>query len=86
MLEELLGKTVNAEMCIDNQSAIKLIKTGIFNRRSKDIDVRFHFISEKVKENNINIVYRNTSDQVADIFTKPLGPVKFRKFRDKLVQ
>lgn len=85
-MEELIGKTVNVEMCIDNQSAIKLIKTGIFNRRSKHIDVRFHFISEKVKENNINIVYCNTSDQIADIFTKPLGTIKFRKFRDMIVQ
>lgn len=73
-------------MHINNQSAIKLIKTEIFNRRSKHIDVRFHFISEKVKENNINIVYCNTSEQIADIFTKPLGVIKFKKFRDMLVQ
>lgn len=86
MLEELIDKTVNTEMCIDNQSAIKLIKFGIFNRKSKYIDVRFHFTSEKVKENNINIVYYNSSNQIADIFTKYLGTIKFRKFRDMLVQ
>lgn len=72
-------------MWIDNQSAIKLIKTGNFNRRSKHIDVRFHFISEKVKENSINIKYCNTSDQIADIFTKPLGAIKFKRFRDILI-
>lgn len=77
VLKELLNKTVNTEMYIDNQSALRLIKTGVFNRRSKHIDVRFHFISEKVIENNINIIYCNTNDQIADIFTKPLGAIKF---------
>lgn len=72
-------------MCVDNQSAIKLIKTGIFNRRSKHIDVRFHFISEKIKENSINVVYCSTGDQIADIFTKPLGAIKFKRFRDMLM-
>lgn len=57
VLEELISKTVNVEMCIDNQSAIKLIKTGIFNRRWKHIDVRFHFINKEVKEKNINTSY-----------------------------
>lgn len=44
------------------------------------------FTNEKVKENNINIVYCNTSEQITDIFTKPLGAIKFKKFRNKLVQ
>jgi len=53
VLEELRSKTITAEIHVDNQSAIHLIKTGVLNRRSKHIDVRFRFIQEKVAENNI---------------------------------
>ena len=35
---------------MNNQSAIRLIETGKFNKRSKHIDVRYHFISEKEEE------------------------------------
>lgn len=73
-------------MHIDNQSAIKLISTGILNKRSKHIDVRYRFIEKKVRENDIRLIYCNTNEQVADIFTKPLGLIKFKKFRDNLVQ
>lgn len=31
-------------LCVDNQSAIKLIKNPVFHRRSKHIDVVYHFI------------------------------------------
>lgn len=43
LIEELLGETVNVRLKVDNQSAIKLIKNGVINRRSKHIDVKYHF-------------------------------------------
>ena len=53
-LVQLLKDLDESEMCsggvpllIDNQSAIKLIKNPVFHRRSKHIDVRYHFIREK---------------------------------------
>jgi len=70
---------------VDNQSAIHLIKTGVLNRRSKHIDVRFRFIQEKIAENNIVVKYCNTENQTADIFTKPLNFVKFEKHKKNLV-
>ncbi|PNF28203.1 hypothetical protein B7P43_G07600 [Cryptotermes secundus] len=39
LIEELTGKRVEAELCADNQSAIKLIESGKVMRRSKHIDV-----------------------------------------------
>lgn len=61
ILEELVDETISVEMCIliYNQSAINVIKTGVFNRRSKHINIRFLFINEKVKK-NIKIAYGNT--------------------------
>lgn len=84
VLEEIKSKTVNAEIQVDNQSAIQLIKTGVLNKRSKHIDVRFIFIQEKVAENNIVIKYCSSENQTADILTKPLNSLKFAKHSDKL--
>ena len=66
-------------LCVDNQSAIKLIKNPVFHRRSKHIDVVYHFIREKFEENIIDIKYVPSAEQVADIFTKALPKVAFQK-------
>jgi transposase InsO family protein len=57
----------------DNQATIKMANNIINNDRSKHIDVRYHFIREKVSNNILQLEYCQTSDMVADIFTKPLG-------------
>ena len=52
-LSELTQLETSATLNIDNQSAIDLVQNGVLNRRSKHIDVRFHFIREKIEENLI---------------------------------
>ena len=42
---------------VDNQSAIKSAKNPVFHRRTKHIDVRFHFIREKVASQEIALIY-----------------------------
>ena len=37
-----------------------------------------------MQSNEITLVYCNTSENVADIFTKPLGKIKFELFREML--
>lgn len=86
LIEELTGKTVEVNLHIDNQSAIKLMKNGIMNHRSKHIDVRYQFIAEKVKQNIININYIKTDDNISDLFTKVLGSGKFTKFINYIVE
>lgn len=86
LLEELVGETVKIKLMMDNQSAMTLIKNGQFNRRSKHIDVRFHFINEKVKEGLIKIEYLATEEMIADILTKPLNNIKFLKHKTSLVK
>jgi hypothetical protein len=73
-----LGYDVTAATRIqsDNQSSIKLSKNPEHHKRSKHIDVRHHFIREKVSEGTIDLVYINTSEMAADILTKPLVKVK----------
>jgi hypothetical protein len=64
----------------DNQSTITFAKNPIQSERTKHIDVRHHYIRERVAEGKIEVKYKPTTDQVADIFTKSLGRVQHEKF------
>lgn len=66
----------------DNQAAIKL--TAGQSKRSKHIDIRFHFIRSKVEEGLIELKYVDSNNQLADILTKPLPYPKLMGFRNKL--
>src|SRR5258708_25612560 len=71
-------------LLIDNQSAIALAENPIFHARSKHIEVRHHWVREKIEDGTIKLDYIPMANQIADIFTKPLNSEKFRKFRDAL--
>ncbi|OAQ61354.1 retrovirus-related pol polyprotein [Purpureocillium lilacinum] len=57
---------------IDSNSALKLTRNPEFHSRSKHIDVKHHFIREKVDEGIINTQRVDTKDNLADAFTKAL--------------
>ncbi len=77
-----IGPTLLRE---DNQGAIFLSNNAAFHKRSKHIDVRFHYIREQVANKVIILEYVNTVDNTADILTKqlPVGP--FKLHRNKLM-
>ncbi|XP_042423573.1 uncharacterized mitochondrial protein AtMg00810-like [Zingiber officinale] len=68
----------------DNQSAIRLAKNPIFHARTKHVEVHYHFIREKVLQEEIEMRQISTDDQVANLFTKGLSASKFKRFRDQL--
>ncbi|KAK2979108.1 hypothetical protein RJ640_022103 [Escallonia rubra] len=68
----------------DNESAIKLASNPIFHARTKHIEVRYHFVREKVLNEEVELLSVRTNDQVADIFRKALVEPKFQRFRDAL--
>ncbi len=81
-----LGQLVNVPVVIycDNISSILLANNPIYHARTKHIEVHYHFIREKVLAKEIDLIHVNTKDQVDDIFTKPLGIDKLKKFRKML--
>jgi hypothetical protein len=68
----------------DNQSAIHLDENPVFHVRTKHIEVHYHFIKEKVLQEEIELKHVNTKDQVADLFTKSLSGNKFESFCHQL--
>jgi hypothetical protein len=71
----------------DNMSAILLEKNGKHSssKRTKHINVRYFFITDRVSNKEVTIQYRPTDEMVADFFTKPLQGQKFIKFRNQVL-
>ncbi len=81
-----LGLHVDRHVVIycDDFISIQLVRNSVFHARTKQIEVHYHFIKEKVLVGEIDLIYVSTKDQVADIFTKVLGDEKHRRFRSML--
>lgn len=69
---------------VDNQSAIRLTKNPEFHQRTKHIDIRYHYIREKVQDFELCVNYIPTALQRADIFTKPLPKERFKSLTSLL--
>lgn len=54
----------------DNQSSIKISSSDGFNSRTKHIDIRHHFVRDKVLGGDIEVRYVRTDEMVADVLTK----------------
>ena len=68
-------------ICGDNQGSIFMANNPITEKRSKHIDIRYHYIREVVAEKKVELFFIPGDDNPADLFTKNLGHVKFLKFR-----
>ena len=82
-----LGVTVATSSVIygDNQSTVALSANGIKSERTKHIDIKWNFITEKVSEGVIQLVWIPTTEQQADIFTKALAKPQFEVLRTLLL-
>jgi hypothetical protein len=56
----------------DNQSAIAMLDTNKFHKRTKHIDIQYHFVREQLSAQQIKVQHCSIKDMVAEIMTKPL--------------
>ncbi|KAJ2934251.1 hypothetical protein H1R20_g2855, partial [Candolleomyces eurysporus] len=85
LLKELgIPMQVPVPIYVDNQGAIFNASNPVQEHRTKHIDVRYHLIRQYVENEDVSLFYIPTDDNPADIFTKPLGRVKFELFRKSL--
>lgn len=73
-LRELASDKIN--IYCDNQSAVQLSKNNVFHRRSKHIDIRFHYTRELQENDEINVGFISSNEMIADILTKSLPKIK----------
>ena len=68
----------------DNTSAINISKNPVMHSRTKHIAIRYHFLKERVAQGEVQLEFVPTTEQVADIFTKPLPKDIFEYLRNRL--
>lgn len=64
-------------LSMNNQNAIKLIKNPEFHRKTKHIDIYYHFVRERHTLGDLSVKYVKSEEQLADFFTKALTKERF---------
>jgi hypothetical protein len=57
---------------VDNQSAIDLTENPEYHKRTKPIDIIYHYTRDQIRQKRITIQFVPTKKQLADILTKNL--------------
>ena len=58
-----------------------MAKNPVFHKRTKHVQIRYHFVREAVEQGTITLEYCRTDDILADSFTKALARDHFEKLR-----
>jgi len=71
----------------DNKSTILLAENGKASsgKQTKHLDVRYFFVTDKIKKGEVKIAYCPTQDMLGDFFTKPLQWTHSARMRPKIL-
>lgn len=69
----------------DNQGCIALSENPVLHKRTKHIDIRYHFTREKVESGEVVLEYIPTEHQLADLLTKALLRHRVTSLRDQVM-
>lgn len=66
----------------DNQSAIKLVKSGEFHKRTKHIATKISFVKDEAVSGTVTVHYMPTTDMPADMLTKAVPAAAHERCRE----
>ena len=78
-----LAKTINLNIkdgvliYDDNNGCIAIANNPCNHRLIKAIDIKYHYSRDEVENGNVRLKYIESENQIADVLTKSLGPIKF---------
>ena len=81
LLGELSYQMKAIPICGDNQGSIFISSNPVTKKRSKHIDIHYHYIREVISRNLAEVYYIEGEENPTDLLTKNPGVVKFQKFR-----
>ncbi|THH05883.1 hypothetical protein EW146_g9781 [Bondarzewia mesenterica] len=68
----------------DNTNANILTREYVNHTRAKHIDVRYHFVRERVEAGDLEVEHVASADNLADLFTKGIPRDHHRELVDRL--
>jgi hypothetical protein len=83
-LKELGMPIGTIPLCGDNQGAIFNASNPVQEKRTKHIDIHFHYIREKVSDGEVTLHFVATDQNPTDMFTKNLTRDNFLRCRSHL--
>ena len=70
MLEDLGYPQANINLICDNSCAVGIANDTVKQKRSKAIDMRYHWIRDQVRQGKLTVTWAEGSANLADYFTK----------------
>jgi hypothetical protein len=84
-LEEMGHKQKATTVYCDNACAVGIANDTVKQKRSKALDMRFHWVRDRVRVGHFTIKWIKGIDNLADFFTKPLPAKEHQVIKRKLV-
>jgi hypothetical protein len=85
LLQKLgIGQSTPPILWCDNIGATYMSVNPVFNACTKHVEINFHFVCDRVADKSLVVRFVPSSDQIANVLTKPLVSAKFHNFCYKL--
>ena len=85
VLEALRHPQTATKLWTDNECAEGLANDTLKIKRSKSIDMRFHWVRDRIKQGQFIVKWQKGEDNLADFFTKALPVHVHQEMMSKLV-
>jgi hypothetical protein len=85
LLKDILNRDFIGVLHCDNQAAVRVATDDSSNKRTRHTDRDFYITNKALFKKLIELKWVPTIHQLADIFTKSLGPEVFKRLKQSLV-
>ncbi|KAE9332431.1 hypothetical protein PR003_g14526 [Phytophthora rubi] len=69
--------TTKLRQGIDNQAAFVMATNPTYSRRTRHIELRWHYVRDQVAKKTVELWKVKTDDNPSDLMTKPLASDRF---------
>jgi len=84
MLVEFTGEHCQLTAFCDNSAAVKVIHKGVYEAKTKHMSVKYHYMHQHVALGELQLLWVNTNEMLADCLTKQVSREKLKSLTKKM--